>query len=82
LTKATGTLYSFDSLLKLQGKIMTEETKEKDFFVLYLGLATAVLIGVLLAVKSSESDKYAPIKDQLDEENKLMNIRVINELYE
>ncbi len=61
---------------------MTEETKEKDFFVLYLGLATAVLIGVLLAVKSSESDKYAPIKDQLDEENKLMNIRVINELYE
>ena len=61
---------------------MVEEPKEKDHFVLYIGLTAAVLIGVLLAVKSSESDKFAPIKAQLVEERNLMDIRVVKQDYE
>ncbi len=57
---------------------MSEEIKEKDNFVLKVALVAAALIGVLLAVKSSENDKFAPIKDQLIEESRLMNIRVLN----
>lgn len=57
---------------------MTEEIKEKDNFVLNVALVAAVLICVLLAVKSSENDKFAPIKDQLIEESRLMDIRVLN----
>jgi len=51
---------------------------EKDYFILYVVLFAAIAIGGLLAVKSSENDKFAPIKDQLIEENRLMNIRVLN----
>ena len=61
---------------------MIEETQEKDYFILYIALTAAVLIGVLLAVKSSENDKFAPIKAQLVEEIKLMDIRVIKKDYE
>jgi len=61
---------------------MIEETQEKDYFILYISLTAAVLIGVLLAVKSSENDKFAPIKAQLVEEIKLMDIRVIKHDYE
>ena len=61
---------------------MTEETKEKDYFILYIALTATVLIGVLLMVKSSESDKFAPIKEHLAEERNLMDIRVIKQDYE
>jgi hypothetical protein len=61
---------------------MIEETKEKDYFVLYVVLIAAVFIGVLLAVKSSETDKFAPIKEQLAEERNLMDIRVTKQDYE
>ena len=57
---------------------MTEEVPEKDRSVLYIALVAAISISVLLAVKSSEADKFAPIKAQIDEENRLMNIRVLN----
>ena len=57
---------------------MTEKTQEKDNFILYIALVATVLVGVLLMVKSSETDKFAPIKDQINEENRLMNIRVLN----
>ena len=57
---------------------MTEQIKEKDHFILNTALIAAVLIGVLLAVKSNENDKFAPIKAQLENEHKLMNIRVLN----
>ena len=57
---------------------MTEEIKEKDNFILYIVLLATISIGVLLAVKSSESDKFAPIKEQIKEEHRLMNIRVLN----
>jgi hypothetical protein len=52
---------------------------EKDHFVLYTILATIALVGAILAVKLNENEKFAPIKDQLNEENRLMNIRVIAE---
>ena len=57
---------------------MTEETEKKDNFILYVAITAVVLVGVILAVKSSESDKFAPIKEQLKEESSQMNIRVIS----
>ena len=57
---------------------MNEEIKEKDNFILYTALVAVVFIGALLAVKSSENDKFAPIKAQVKEELRLMNIRVLN----
>jgi formate hydrogenlyase subunit 3/multisubunit Na+/H+ antiporter MnhD subunit len=59
-----------------------EETQEKDYFILYIALTAVVLIGVLLMVKSSENDKFAPIKAQLVEERNLMDIRVTRQDYE
>lgn len=58
---------------------MSESNQEKDHFVLYTALATIALVGVILAVKLNENEKFAPIKDQLDQENRMMNIRVIAE---
>ena len=57
---------------------MTEEIKEKDNFILYTVLVAVIFIGALLVVKSSENDKFAPIKAQVNEELRLMNIRVLN----
>lgn len=58
---------------------MIEEKKpaEKEHFVLYMIVATIVLVSVIVAVKLNENDKFAPIKAQIDEENHQMNIRVI-----
>ncbi len=58
---------------------MTEETKEKDYFILYIALIAAAIISVILAIKSSETDKFSPIKAQVAEELKLMNIRVLKD---
>lgn len=55
------------------------EVAEKDHFVLYMVLATVALVGAILAVKLSENEKFEPIKQQLNEENQQMNIRVIKE---
>lgn len=52
---------------------------ENDHFILYLVLATIALVAVILMVKLNENEKFAPIKQQLDEEIQLMNIRVIQE---
>lgn len=59
---------------------MNEETQkpEKDHFVLYLVLATVVMVGAILAAKLSENEKFEPIKEQLMEENTQMNIRVLS----
>ncbi len=61
---------------------MIAETKEKDYFILYIALTAATFIGALLVVKSSENDKFAPIKAQLVEERNLMDIRVTKHDYE
>lgn len=58
---------------------MNTQQPEKDYFILYLSLATIALVGVLLAVKLNENEKFAPIKQQLEEEHQLMNIRVIKQ---
>jgi len=65
-------------LNKLEAKKMTEATQEKDYLMVYIALVALVFISVLLVVKRSESDKFAPIKEQLNEEHRLMNIRVLN----
>ena len=56
---------------------MIEEKQEKDNFVLYVALAAIVAIGAILVVKKSETDKFAPIKERVNEEIKQMNIRVL-----
>lgn len=62
---------------------MSEETiKQKDHFVLYMVIATVALVGAIFAVKLSENEKFEPIKQQIAEEHKQMNIRVINEYEE
>jgi hypothetical protein len=57
---------------------MADETKEKDNFVLYIAIIAAIFIAALLIVKSSENDKFAPIKAQVAEELRLMDIRILN----
>ncbi|MGR8929181.1 MAG: hypothetical protein ACU836_00985 [Gammaproteobacteria bacterium] len=52
---------------------------EKDHFLLYLVLATIVMVGAILAVKLNENEKFEPIKQQIEQEKRLMNIRIIGE---
>jgi len=56
---------------------MIEEKLEKDNFVLYVALVAIVAIGAILMVKKSENDKFAPIKERVNEEITQMNIRVL-----
>lgn len=55
-----------------------ENSQGIDYFVILVTLLAIAAIGVIIAVKSSENDKFAPIKAQIDEENRLMNIRVLS----
>ncbi|MGZ4976932.1 MAG: hypothetical protein ACXV8O_07255 [Methylobacter sp.] len=57
---------------------MNEETQIKDRFWLYVGCTVITLVVVIAMVKQSENEKFAPIKQQLEEEASLMNIRVLN----
>jgi hypothetical protein len=58
---------------------MNEETQAgKDYFWIYVALATAALVGVVVMAKLSENDKYDPIRAQQNEEVARMNIRVLN----
>lgn len=52
--------------------------KKKDYFWVYVGLATVALVGVIAMVKLSENEKYDPIRQQMAEEAAQMNIRVLN----
>jgi len=56
-----------------------QSIEEKDYFVLYLVIATLVLIAIIAAVKLNENEKFAPIKQQLAEESQQMNLRIIKE---
>lgn len=56
-----------------------EIEQEKDNFWLYIGMLAVVLISVVLMVKKSETEKFAPIKDLINEENSSMNIRVLQD---
>jgi len=53
--------------------------QEKDHFLLYLTLATVAMVGTIIAVKLSENEKFEPIKQQIEEEHRQMNIRIIGE---
>ena len=55
-----------------------EEIEKNDRFWLYVGALVLALLTTLAIVKKSESDKFEPIKQQLEEEAALMNIRVLN----
>ncbi len=59
-----------------------EQQEEKDFFWVYIGSLAVVLIAVVLIVKKSENEKFAPIKELINEENASMNIRVVKQDYE
>lgn len=55
-----------------------ESSPTKDNFWIYVALATAALVGVVVLAKLSENDKYDPIRAQQNEELTRMNIRVLN----
>jgi len=57
---------------------MNEEAQQKDRFWLYVGGVTLALVTVLILVKMSEDEKFAPIKEQVAEELTQMNVRVLN----
>ncbi|MFZ2726367.1 MAG: hypothetical protein WAX77_08965 [Methylococcaceae bacterium] len=56
---------------------MSEEDKQHDRFWLYVGGTVLALLMTIAVVKQSENEKFAPIKQQIDEENAQMNIRVL-----
>jgi hypothetical protein len=57
---------------------MTEVTQQKDRFWLYVGITVFVIVAGIFLIKQSENEKFAPIKQQVEEENAQMNIRVLN----
>lgn len=57
---------------------MNEVAQQKDKFWLYVGAITLTLVTVLILVKMSEDEKFAPIKQQVEEELRQMNVRVLN----
>lgn len=57
---------------------MIEQTQPKDRFWLYIGITVLVVITGIMMVKQAENEKFAPIKQQAEEEKALMNIRVLN----
>lgn len=57
---------------------MIEEQTEKDYFPFYVAGTAIVIIAVIGAIKLSENEKFAPIKEQLKAESSQMNIRVIS----
>ncbi len=60
--------------------LMNQEIEqEKDNFWLYIGLLVAVLITVILLVKKNETEKFAPIKQLLNEEKSSMQIRILKD---
>ena len=57
----------------------TEQQEEKDHFWFYIGGLAVFLITIILVVKKTETDKFAPIKALVNEENASMNIRVLKD---
>jgi hypothetical protein len=54
------------------------QEEKKDHSPLYIAIAALLSVAVIVAVKISENEKFAPIKQQLEEETAQMNIRVIS----
>ena len=47
---------------------MSEEAQQKDWFWLYVGITVFVIVTGILLIKQSENEKFAPIKQQVEEE--------------
>jgi hypothetical protein len=56
---------------------MNEEVQQNDRFWLYVGITVFVIVTGILLIKQSENEKFAPIKQQVEEENAQLNIRVL-----
>lgn len=54
-----------------------EDTKQDRFWLYVGGTVLAIVTGIAI-IKQSENEKFAPIKQQVEEENAQMNIRVLN----
>jgi len=57
---------------------MSGQELKKDKFWQYVGGTLFLIIAGIAMVKQSENEKFAPIKQQIEEENALMNIRVLS----
>ena len=57
---------------------MNENIENNDKFWLYIGGLVLAIVTVIVMVKHSEDEKFAPIQQQLNEEAAQMNIRVLN----
>jgi hypothetical protein len=57
---------------------MERDAHTKDKFWLYVGCTVLALVVVIAMVKQSENEKFSPIKQQIEHEKALLNIRVLN----
>lgn len=58
---------------------MSEQEQTIDRFWLYVGGTVLIIITAILLIKQSENEKFAPIKQQVEQENAQMNIRVLSD---
>jgi cytochrome b subunit of formate dehydrogenase len=58
---------------------MSEVAQQKDRFWIYVGITVFVIVTGILLIKQSENEKFAPIKQQVQEENAQLNIRVLKD---
>ncbi len=61
---------------------MSEQEQKKDRFWLIVGGTVFVIVTAILLIKQSEDEKFAPIKQQVQQENAQMNIRVLKDYAE
>ena len=58
---------------------MSGVEQQKDRFWIYVGITVFVIVTAILLIKQSENEKFAPIKQQVQEENAQLNIRVLKD---
>jgi len=58
---------------------MSDIEQQKDRFWIYVGITVFVIVTGILLIKQSENEKFAPIKQQVQEENAQLNIRVLKD---
>ncbi len=58
---------------------MSDVEQQKDRFWIYVGITVFVIVSGILLIKQSENEKFAPIKQQVQEENAQLNIRVLKD---
>ena len=58
---------------------MSDVEQQKDRFWIYVGITVFVIVTGILLIKQSENEKFAPIKQQVQEENAQLHIRVLKD---